>query len=236
MLCPMSEQEQNHPSDGTGGSATSGCIILAAIITVFGGLIILYVTMFFVQNKALGGFTTSEPADLPIVTPTDDQKTQLDEKLFAVKAAASQEKSERILFNKDDLNTMLSTIEILKDFQGTTYVDSISTRGIETRMSQPMRKLPFSSERRYLNARFIFQPELRKRTIALRVKDIISDEGTVPEGFVKNYDAIGFFRIDPENPAIKPIIPKLSRVYTESGHVVIETGKPADDQSPPSGS
>lgn len=193
---------------------------------------ILYITIFFVQKKAIAGFTGDSPAEIKVLNPSEAQIKSLNDKLFAIKAATSQSKTERILLSADDLNTLIATAEILKDFRGTTFIQSITDRGIETRMTQPMRKIPLTPGQRHLNAKFIFQPELRKRTIALRVIDIISDTGSIPEQFVKNYDTIGFFKIDPENPNIKPIIPKLSRVYVESGNVVIETGSPAPDQSP----
>lgn len=219
----MSETTEEIPR---GGSGTPGCIILGAIITVFGGLIILYTVIFFVQKKAFAGFTQEAPAEIRVMEPTEAQVTALNEKLFAIKAATTQDRIERILLTKDDLNTLIATAEILKDFRGKTYIESISDRGMETHMTQQIRN------GRYLNARFIFYPELRRRTIALRVRDIISDVGSVPDQFVKNYDTIGFFKLDPENENVKPYMGKLSRVYLEGGNVVIETGPPADDQTP----
>ena len=228
----MSESSGVSPAEDR-GAPVSGCLILGMIITVFGGLVILYTVVHFVQKKYFAGFTSDQPAVISVVEPTEAQRKQLNEKLFAIKAATSQGKRERILLTADDLNVLIATADLLKDFRGTTRFESISPRGIATRMSQPVRKMPFSPSRQYLNATFLFQPELRRRTVALRVRDIVSDVGTVPDGFVKNYDAIGFFRLDPESPYIKPYIPKLSRIYTEEGHVVIETGTPADDQSSP---
>jgi hypothetical protein len=226
----MSDTEGQAPQGGS--SAAPGCFILGAIITVFGGLIILYTVIFFVQNKAISGFTENEPARVNVLEPSEAQVAQLKEKLFAIKAATSQDKEERIVFSKDDLNTLIATSDILEDFRGTTYIQNISARGIETHMTQPMRKMPFSRAQRHLNAKFIFRPELRRRTIAMRVIDIIPEKGSIPEQFIENYDTIGFFKLDPKSPYIEPYIPKLSRVYTEVGKVVIETGRPADDQAP----
>ena len=233
-LRPPSAMSETEVSQNSGGhaSAIPGCFILSAIITVFGGLIVLYIVMFFVQNKAIAGFTSDEAARIEVLDPTEAQKKSLEDKLFAIKAATSQNKQERILLSKDDLNTLIATTEICKGFRGNTFVDQITSLGIETRMAQPMRKIPFSPEQRYLNATFIFQPELRRRTVALRVIDIISEKGTVPSKFIKSYDTIGFFKLDPENPNIKPYIPRLSRVYTENEHLVIETGTPDPDQAP----
>ncbi len=201
-------------------------------MTVFGGLIILYTVVFFVQKSKMGDFTSDQAAQIAIFEPSEAQKSQLQEKIFAIKAATSQGRQERILLTKDDLNTWIASADILKDFRGTTSIEAITNRGIEARMTQPMRKMPFSSEQRHLNALFIFQPELRRRTVAMKVRDIIPEVGTIPEQFIKVYDAMDMLRLDPENPNIQPYIPKISRVYTEADHVVIETGTPAADQSP----
>ena len=217
-------------SEGNGGgapesSALPGCFILGAILTVFGGLIILYIAVFFVQTRAISKFTSDEPAAIEEFSPSDAQKEAARGKLFSIKAAATQSKRERILFSTDDINSLIATLDILKDYRGSAFVKNITDSGIEVQLTQPMRKSPFSSDHRYLNATFLLLPELRKRTVAFRVLDIESEKGEVPEQFVKNYDTIGFFRIDPENPDIKPHISKLSRVYVEEGVVVVETGE-----------
>jgi len=227
MSAPVGSTSPNQPN-----SATPGCIILAAIVAVFGGLIILYTVVFFVQKSKMGDFTSEQATQIPVFEPSDEQKALLQEKIFAIKAATSQSRQERILLTKDDLNTWIATADVLKDFRGTTRIEAITTRGIETRMTQPMRQMPFSSQQRHLNALFIFQPELRRRTVAMKVRDIIPEVGTIPKRFVEVYDVMDMLRLDPDNPNIKPYIPKLSRVYTETDHVVIETGTPADDQKP----
>lgn len=220
-------------SDGQGSaSATPGCFILGAIVTVFGGLIILYITVFMIQSRSIATFTEDEAAKIEIYQPEAAAIEQLREKLKTIESATEGERKERILLTADDLNTLIATVDILEDFRGTTLISGITNQGIKTKMAQPMRKMPLSREQRYLNATFVLQPELRRRTIAFRVMDIISDRGTVPAQFVKSYDAIGFFRIDPDNKTIEKTVPRLSRVYTEDGHVVIETGVPAADQSP----
>lgn len=214
------------------GASPFACVIPAAILVVFGGLAAVTAVIYFVQKRAYGDFTGDQPAPIPVFAPSPGQAAQALAKLEAVRKATAEEKIERILFSADDINSLIATVDLLKDFRGNTLVEKISQRGMETRMSQPVRKMVFSKERRYLNATFIFLPELRRRTIALRVADILPDQGTIPREFVKNYDTLGFFKLDPELPAIKAAIPRLSRVYLEDGNLVVETGTPASEQSP----
>ena len=47
--------------------------------------------------------------------------------------------------------------------------------------------------------------------------------GTVPQGFIDNYSVIDFFRLDPENPAIKANVKSLGGIYIENDQLVVET-------------
>lgn len=210
-------------SQPRGGTGLPGCIILFAILAVFGGLIVLYSFVGMKQHREIGKFTEDTPAELAIPEPSKEAVDAVEQKLFTLKAAASQNKAERILFTADDLNTLIATKEMAADFRGNTRIKQITPQGLAVEMSQPMRKSPLSRGYRYINAIFLFQPELRARTIAFKVMDILPEEGTLPQQFVSNYSSLDFFRLDPNNEVIKAYIPAISRIYVEGDQLVIET-------------
>lgn len=226
----MAAEENTGSEVGERGAATSGCIILGAILTVFGGLIILYIVVFFLQRNAFSSFTESEPAKIAVPQPSEAQVESTMGKLAGIDLATKEERIERFLLTKEDLNTLIAECEVLSDCRGTTLVKTISDRGIETQMTRPIRKMPLSNEQWHLNAKFIFWPELRRRTIAMRVVDIFPDKGTMPKGFVESYDSMSPLKLDPDSPYIKPYVSKIRRIYIEPPHVVVETGTPADEQ------
>lgn len=205
------------------GSPTSGCLILAAILLVFGGLVVLYLVVGNIQNKAIDGFTQDEPAKLEAVVATDELVASSIAKLKQVEEAVKAGRSERITFTAEDLNVLIANLEVAKDFRGNTFVESISERGIQTQMAQPLRKGIIAKGFRYLNAKFLLEPELRKRTFAFKIRDIKPAEGVVPLEFIKNYSVIDFFRIDPNNEAIAANVPHLAAIYTEKDQLVVET-------------
>lgn len=219
--CAMAEEKSESPE--LRGSPTTGCLILAAIVIVFGGLIVLYLVVGNIQTKAIDGFTQDEPAKLETVVTTDDLVSASMAKLKQVEEAVQAGRSERITFTAEDLNVLIATLEVAKDFRGNTYVESINSDGILAHMAQPLRKGIIAKGFRYLNAKFLLEPELRKRTFAFKVRDIRPAEGKVPLEFIKNYAVIDFFKIDPENEAIKANIPHLAAIYTEKDLVVVET-------------
>ncbi len=222
----MSQNEasvSNSRDDDERGSPFPGCLILSMIILVFGGLIVLYTVVGFTQNRKIGEFTEDKAAKIELVQPSPEEISAAKAKLFAVKAAVSQNKAARILFTADDLNVLIATMEVAKDFRGQTYIKGISESGLLAEMAQPMRKGIFEKGLRYLNGTFLFSPQLRAHTIAFRVEDIHPKKGVVPEAFIGGYAGIDFFKMDPKNEVLAAHIGALKRVYTEDGHLVVET-------------
>ncbi|NLT69971.1 MAG: hypothetical protein GXX91_04675 [Verrucomicrobiaceae bacterium] len=210
------------------GSPVPGCLILGAIVFVFGGLIVLYTVVGSYQNRVIGGFTEDTPAALPVPAPTAAEIAGVEAKLALIAAAVKENRAERVLFTAADLNLIIAHYEVAKDFRGNTSVESIGPEGIIAAMAQPMRKGFIKKGVRYLNATFVLEPEVRARTIAFKVKDIRPTTGEMPPGFIDNYAALDFFRLDPENPAIKAHIESLGAVYGEEGQLVVETKVRAD--------
>lgn len=219
------EEETNsgEPVRGDRGSPIPGCLILGSIVGVFGGLVVLYTVVGLYQNRVIGDFTQDTAAVIQSVEPSGDQVAAVTAKLGLVAAAVKENRAERVLFSAEDLNILIATLDVAKDFRGNTFVESIGPDGIIAAMAQPLRKGIFSKEFRYLNATFVLEPEVRARTIAFKVWDIRPAEGSVPQGFIDNYSVIDFFRLDPENEAIKAHIQSLGAIYAEDGQLVVET-------------
>ena len=219
------EEEQNTGDAGRGdrGSPIPGCLILGAIIGVFGGLVVLYTVVGIYQNRVIGDFTQDTAAQIQAVAPSTGQVEAVTAKLGLIAKAVKENRAERVLFTAEDINVLIATLEAAKDFRGNTFVESIGPDGIITAMSQPLRKGIFNKGFRYLNATFVLEPEVRARTIAFKVRDIRPAEGSVPQGFIDNYSVIDFFRLDPENEAIKAHIQSLGAIYAEDGKLVVET-------------
>jgi hypothetical protein len=201
-----------------------GCLILAAIVTIFGGLIVLYIVVGTYQYRKIGTFTQETAAELAIPAPSAAQVEAAMGKLKAVEAAVAAKKSERILFSSEDLNVLLATLPAAEGFRGNTRIERIGSTGIVAAMAQPLRKAPFQKGFRYLNASFLLEPELRARTIAFKVIEIRPSFGEVPDAFVDSYASLDLFKLDPENPAMKAHVASLAAVYTEEGQLVVETG------------
>lgn len=206
-----------------GGSGLPGCVILCAILLVFGGLVVLYTVVGRTQYRAIPGFTDETAAEYVIDTPSEAAVESARSKLSEIESAVSQNRAARVLFTAENLNTLIATLDVAKDFRGNTRVREITGEGLVVEMSQPLRKGVIDRSFRYLNAVFVFEPELRRRTIAFKLKDIRRQSDTIPEGFISNFAALDLFKLDPDIEPVADHVRSLRRVYTEGGHLVVET-------------
>lgn len=223
-------EEETPPREDLKSSPYPGCIILCTIVLIFGGLIVLYTLVGNFQKKEIATFTQETPAEIQVPEPSDEEAAEALAKLQEIEAAAAGGNAERILLSAKDLNSLIGSLEELKDFRGQTYIERISPQGIVAKMAQPMRKTFFTKEVHYLNATFVLKPELRSRTVAFKVVDIRPDVGDVPDQFIESYAVLDFFRLDPELPAIARSITSIVAVYTEGGQLVVETGVREDTE------
>mgnify|MGYP001392230950 CR=1 FL=1 len=205
------------------GSPFPGCLILLTILTVFGGLIVLYTVVGIYQHRTIGNFTQETAASLDLAAPSPEAVASAMGKLKSVAEAVAGGRAERILFTAEDLNALIATLEAAKDFRGNARIERIGAEGIVAAMAQPVRKGVFEKGFRYLNGTFVLEPQLRARTIAFRVAAIHPATGEIPKAFVDSYAAIDLFKLDPDLPAIQEHIPSLAAVYTEEGQLVVET-------------
>ncbi len=215
--------EADNPQEGR-GSPFSGCFILSAIIIIFGGLIVLYTFMYHKLNREIDAFTSDQPIEIRVAEPDEKAIKEVNEKLFSLKAAVTQDRAERVAFSAENLNAMIASLDVAKDFRGQTEIVGIEPGGLVAKMAQPMRKGVIQKGVRYLNGTFRLQPEMRARTIAFKVSGIDSVKGEVPQGFVDGYAGIDFLKLDPEMEAMKLYGKSIKRVYTEKDKLIVETG------------
>lgn len=220
----MSDNESPAPpaTEGPSSSPLPGCIILITVVVIFGFLVTLFTVVFQKQNRLIDEFTELESTAVPIFEPTEDQVREANRKMEDLLMTAINNEMDRILFNADDLNTLIATREILADMRGQAFVVGIDEEeGIEARMTQPLRSGFLRKGIRYLNGTFFLKPEKAGKTVLFKVVDITVPEKEVPEGFIGSYPA--FMKIDPELTTVDQVLPKIERVYVEGDKVVVET-------------
>ena len=211
-----------NPIANSKSSPAAGCIILATIVLVFGGLLVHYTMRGWWMNKEIDKFTVATPEPTPIATPSPEEINSAQAKLADIRDAALNNTTERITLSAAELNTLIASQDILADFRGTAFIEKISEDGITTKVSQAFgsfRKETF----RYLNGEIDYWPTLRKKTIVFQVRDLRVPGKEVPQKFIESYSSQDFFKLDPNNQTMGPVMRELDRVYLEKDQLVIET-------------
>ncbi|MCB1230705.1 MAG: hypothetical protein KDN19_10590 [Verrucomicrobiae bacterium] len=224
----MSEASANpnpteNSSEGPTSSPLPGCIILITVVVVFGILATLFTYVFHKQNAFFEDdkVTSAESVEVPQTTPTEAQIKAVDAKVDQLYQSALNNEVTRVEFTAEDLNTLIATRDLLADFRGQTYVKSISEKGIETEMSQPIRTGFLRQAIRFLHGEFWLKPERSGKTILFRVVDIKLPHIEVPEGMVSSYPT--FMKLDHKREPFDKVLPQIGNTYVEADHLVVET-------------
>ena len=84
-------------------SPAAGCIILATIVVVFGGLVVLYVTRGLWMNREIEKFTVAEPIATSIAEPTPTEAAAVSQKLEKIRDAALNNRTEHFTLDADEI-------------------------------------------------------------------------------------------------------------------------------------
>jgi hypothetical protein len=168
------------------GCFATGCLSLLGVLLFV--LVILGGTAWYLGNKAIREFTSTQPSNVAVVQPTDEQYAAANTKLNDLRTAVRTKKAATISFTAEDLNALLARHPDFASRRGKTRIeigDSLAT----VEMSVPLDTMDFGQvKHRWFNGRasfgfvysedgFDFDPrwiEANGRRISSRVLDWIA--------------------------------------------------------------
>ncbi len=212
---------------GTHFSPTPGCIIMILAVIVLGGSLVYAVYRGIEMNREIDLFTESAPVARPLLSPSAEEKTALRKRLSDFSRAALDGRDAELALSALDLNYLIATEPILRDFRGNTRIREIKPEFIVADISQTLNSL-LPGRPRYLNAAFHFKADIQEDGLGLSLIDITAPDKEIPRGFIELYALKRTFRLDPENPAFGPALKKIRLVRTEDGRVIVSTSPPRD--------
>jgi hypothetical protein len=220
------------PSPGEAPEITSaanpgiGCFIMACAAFILLGVAVFFVFQGLRMDREINTFTDPEPVQLPLTTPSPEQKAALDSRLKAFAEAATAGEQVELSLSVEDLNHLVASTALLEDYRGTARVTGINDFFIITEFSQLLnRVLPGAP--RYLNATFSLSPFLKDdKTVRLDVKSITSSRHDIPQGFVDLYSQKHVLQFDGDNELLGPILKHIHQIEIRDGRVFILTEAP----------
>lgn len=195
-------------------------LLVCILVLVSLGTWAVYVAM--KQDKTIAGFAEPAAVALDIPAPSPEALERAGEIEASFRKAVEENAAVKVELTAEDLNTLIATREMLKDFRGNTRVESISGDGLSVAMSQPMRS-GFMGDSRFLNGTLLMKPELRTHTVFFVVTDIRVPGKEVPRGFIDQFSSLQLYRLDVSHPVLGPGLQRLETVEIVGDRLVVTT-------------
>lgn len=212
------------PAD-THFSPTPGCIIMIVAALLLGGSLAYSIYRGIEMNREIDKFTEPAGVSHPVDTPSPEQRQALREKLSAFSGDAVSGQPAELNLSAQDLNHLIASEPLLRDFRGTTRVADIEEGLLIVDISQVMNSL-LPGRPRYLNATFHFKPQLEDGVLVLSLVDITVPGKEIPDGFVELYAQKNYFQFDNENESFGPALGKVRHVACGEHALTLSTGAP----------
>ncbi|WP_395736521.1 hypothetical protein [Prosthecobacter sp.] len=203
-----------------------GCIIMSAVVVVFGFIVWWSYYTLNTMNAAIDEFTQKTPVKLAEITPVPDLQARLTE--FAAQATAG--KPAALKLSVADLNALvlMAPSEANGSYKDMLRVKSFNAgkQVITTDTSMPMNTKNFTDgSKRYLVGEIDFALEMTEmgpdaKPVAIRVPG-----KTVLEEMVKGMAMYGWLGPYQNDATTSPVLKAIKKVKVESDGVVVSTEK-----------
>jgi hypothetical protein len=188
----------------------------AVVLTFFFSMGIWALTTGIRQSEALAKFVDKQPIEFPVTQPSEAQIAHAKAALDQISRAAKDGTEAEVALTVEDLNTLILTSEVLKDYRNSARVRSISPRGLEAEMSQELRG------KRFLNGSFRFTPgKSSTNTWQLILEDIIVPGREVPRQFIEGYRTLQMFRFENAIPELQGALKRIDQIRLEDGRALV---------------
>jgi len=203
-----------------------GCIIMAAVIGVFGFILWWSYYTLTTMDAAIAAITQTAPATLPPVAAVPDLKQRLTE--FAT--AATEGKPATLKLSVADLNALLL---LAPDGGNGSYKDMLRVKSLDaakqvivTEASLPMNTAKFWEDtKRYLVGEVDFTLVTTELGPDAKVSAVRVPGKAVPEEMVKGMAMYGYLGPYQNDKTLGPILKAIQKYQVEADGVVLSTVK-----------
>ncbi len=201
-----------------------GCIIMAAVIAVFGFIIWWSWYSLVTMDKEIGALTQDVPGILAPIAPMPDLETKLADFAKAVNAG----KPASLKLSVAELNALLV---LAPDSGNGSYKDMLRVRSLDAAKnlitadaSLPMNTAKFwENKKRYLIGEIDFKVEMTAVGPDAKVSAVRVPGKAVPEGMLQGMQMYGYLGPYQAHPTLGPVLKTIKQAKVESEGVVLST-------------
>ena len=207
-----------------------GCII-ALVLGVLGLILagVLAFTAYRFLNGVINDYTSTAPVPLPKVEmPAEDHKA-LDERWAAFRAAQEKNEAAEIVLNADEINTLLSENEQVRD---KVHV-SIDDDKVSAQISYPLSETGIPGTRgRFLNGRATAKVRLIDGELDVRIQDLEVNGKVMPSNLKSQFAGENVAKEFNKNPENRKTFERLESLVVKDGKVIMKarSGKGEDEK------
>jgi hypothetical protein len=204
-----------------------GCIIMAAVIAVFGFIVWWSYYSLVTMDREIGALTQDAPAALAEIQPAPE----LPQKLEAFAAAATGTAPATLKLSVAELNALLL---LAPDGGNGSYKDMLRFKSLDvarnvivTNVNLPMNTAKFwEDKKRYLVGEIDFAVEMTAAGPDAKVSAVRVPGKTVPEGMLQGMQMYGYLGPYQADPALEPVFKAIKQVKVEADGVFLSTQQP----------
>ncbi|OYW75143.1 MAG: hypothetical protein B7Z37_14680 [Verrucomicrobia bacterium 12-59-8] len=203
-----------------------GCIIMAAVIGVFGFILWWSYYTLTTMDAAIAAITQTAPVTLPPVAAMPE----LEQKLTDFAAASTSGKPATLKLSVEDLNALLL---LAPDGGNGSYKDMLRVKLLDaanqviiTEASLPMNTAKFWEDtKRYLVGEVDFTLEMTELGPDAKVSAVRVPDKTVPVEMVKGMAMYGYLGPYQKDAALGPVLKAIQKFQVEADVLVLSTVK-----------
>lgn len=210
-------------------SSYYGCVIMAAAVLVFGGIIVWTAYTMFSQNRTFAELAQDTPADLTVPTLDAAAQSALDQKLAAFADAVTSGTDATLSLTIPELNALLA---MAPDTGNGSYSELVrftsanqADQTLKADVSLPVRKLPWQDGMRYLVGTAAFTFSDSEEGIEANLTQLQIPGKTPPDGFE---EAMAFWSwVAPyrKTESLGPVLKVVHTVKVTPAGILLSTSK-----------
>ncbi len=202
-----------------------GCVFygcLTALGLFLATTLILYFSVSYAVNQFIQQFTQTKPADMPVVTISDEEFSRLRERLKIFQTGLDAGTPvEPLVLTANEINALINQSPALAPLKGKVFV-TLEGNEVRGQVSMPLSGYGVKKlEGRYLNGSAVLALALTNATLNVTMKSVKINGVTPPERFMANIRSQNLAAEVSKDPKNAAEIRKLDQVEVRDGKLFL---------------
>ncbi len=213
----------------TGRKRTTSCLLYGCLFAFLGVVVLLVLAgvggYWFVKNQ-VALYTSETPADIPVVEVSEEEVTEIEERVDAfTKTIEEGKEPEDLVLTAREINAMISKDENLR---GKAYV-AIDEGQVTGQLSIPADKFPGGAGR-YFNASATFNVAFENETLTVTLSAATVNGKDVPDQFIEAMSRENLAKDLHNDPKIAETLSKFESVKVEDDKIILKPRRAAQTE------